>query len=1068
MEGVIGTERWKEIDKTLKKVTQGDEELAERLSMMARGLYITGFKAEYLINHEATDIGEFTSDIFTLHLTNPNLSYEYVKNMQSMLLNCVALHGFAFECANNKGGNYNEYKKELDKLRSPKIYEENLDIVPIDDNNFASSEVARFCVFEHEGKKYCVNYFKTILDKCNELFKDMSKEDKEELNKYIKQVNDIFFNLKFKDEYFEVSKIMDNAFGFLSQNQFYRNSDQDFWDNLNSGKISFQNENLNKELSKVKSDILPHLYVIINDKVCFLNPHNANIPMFENVYKIFEYMQKLKWLLNKLAELSTQVNENDLTNNENDLTNNENDLTNYEILKTELQKYYFFFEYQYVSYVSFNEMPTKDDIQRLKEELKRSNYFKNELSKFEQDRLFDLVDTIDEPNRRKIMSLVLFSEKDEDIQKNLREIIQMILVSDISIEIMYANNNFGFKSLKGVIYQEPESDVPYMSSPGHQKININERLSVYLEDSTGQKYRKRMIFLPENTDISTAAYNLKKIGKEKELNYILDILKNPDSYKSNKELEKLREFAKVINNNSKDFVDISVAVYYLQKISETGKMSDILAKLTNSEDYMSDESREELVKIAKIIPDVTPAVGILQKDETGKMSDILAKLTNSDNYMSDERREELVKIAKTIREVSPAIEILQKDKTGKMSDILVQLTNSDNYMSDERREELVKIAKIIPDVTPAIGILQKDETGKMSPVLDKLTNLDNYRSPESLEELVKIAKTIREVSPAIEILQKDKTGKMLTVLNVLTNSAAYMSNESREELSKIAKTINNGFFNALYSQNEKDKKELEATKESLNKIKWWHSIFPKNRRSKKQLLSQINDLNKKLDNFSELSSQTFDNLIAYQNVYPEFNDGISKILESKTFSGNILMLADIINNDFVNVSVSPVSAKNLIENISKISTLGVRNDLKLKLIQDARKYPDVVFNKEFTKSEIPDYLKYELFKIEFNDPTGILVQNAIDVLESPHIRDNRKFSIIKDIYKLSQMCSIGVYPMPIHNTLAENNESLLSRFNKLHNEMESELKDKESPLQILAKINSEEKQNQKNQKISTR
>ncbi len=981
MEGVIGTERWKEIDKTLKKVTQGDEELAERLSMMARGLYITGFKAEYLINHEATDIGEFTSDIFTLHLTNPNLSYEYVKNMQSMLLNCVALHGFAFECANNKGGNYNEYKKELDKLRSPKIYEENLDIVPIDDNNFASSEVARFCVFEHEGKKYCVNYFKTILDKCNELFKDMSKEDKEELNKYIKQVNDIFFNLKFKDEYFEVSKIMDNAFGFLSQNQFYRNSDQDFWDNLNSGKISFQNENLNKELSKVKSDILPHLYVIINDKVCFLNPHNANIPMFENVYKIFEYMQKLKWLLNKLAELSTQVNENDLTNNENDLTNNENDLTNnendltnYEILKTELQKYYFFFEYQYVSYVSFNEMPTKDDIQRLKEELKRSNYFKNELSKFEQDRLFDLVDTIDEPNRRKIMSLVLFSEKDEDIQKNLREIIQMILVSDISIEIMYANNNFGFKSLKGVIYQEPESDVPYMSSPGHQKININERLSVYLEDSTGQKYRKRMIFLPENTDISTAAYNLKKIGKEKELNYILDILKNPDSYKSNKELEKLREFAKVINNNSKDFVDISVAVYYLQKISETGKMSDILAKLTNSEDYMSDESREELVKIAKIIPDVTPAVGILQKDETGKMSDILAKLTNSDNYMSDERR----------------------------------------------------------------------------------------------EELVKIAKTIREVSPAIEILQKDKTGKMLTVLNVLTNSAAYMSNESREELSKIAKTINNGFFNALYSQNEKDKKELEATKESLNKIKWWHSIFPKNRRSKKQLLSQINDLNKKLDNFSELSSQTFDNLIAYQNVYPEFNDGISKILESKTFSGNILMLADIINNDFVNVSVSPVSAKNLIENISKISTLGVRNDLKLKLIQDARKYPDVVFNKEFTKSEIPDYLKYELFKIEFNDPTGILVQNAIDVLESPHIRDNRKFSIIKDIYKLSQMCSIGVYPMPIHNTLAENNESLLSRFNKLHNEMESELKDKESPLQILAKINSEEKQNQKNQKISTR
>ncbi len=592
-QGFIDTGRWKEIDRTLKKVTQGDKELAERLSIKARAAYLVGFSNDYP-DEEAINEGinrvSFLPEIFTIHLINPNLDYEYLKSMQSMLLNCIGLHKFISEKAGNNE-NYFNFKGELTKWASSEIHKENLDIVPIVDDNFASSEVARYCVFEHEGKKCCVNYFKTILDKYNELFKGMSEKDKEKLNKYIKQANDIFFNLKFGVYNFEASKIIDSSFEFLGENQFHRFLNQDFWNDLNSDKIHFKSKRLSTILNEVKIIILPHLHISVNGKDRFLNPNCDNIPMFKNVNKIHDYVKKIQSVVNRLDGLSSQVNENDLNN--------------YQILKSQLEGYYRFFEDQYPSYVSFNEIPSDGEIYAQKRQF--IYYLENRLSHNEMLRLLDFIDTINKPNLEKIKKIMKLIDKNSSSREQnietLLKIAQMILVSDISIEVMYKNDKFGFKSLKGVIYQKPEGDIEY-SSPGTQKININERLSVYLEDSTGQEYLKRMIFLPENIDISTAVYNKLKNEpsnsiiqqRKKEIAYILGIVINSDYYKSLNPQEKSNLISEIMNTEG--IADILQTINFL--LDKNKVMSFRLEYFTDPSNYVNTELRKNLVEDARM------------------------------------------------------------------------------------------------------------------------------------------------------------------------------------------------------------------------------------------------------------------------------------------------------------------------------------------------------------------------------------------------------------------------------------------------------------------------------------
>lgn len=798
------TGRWQEVNRMLSKVTQVDEEFIEHLSMLIRVNYLVDFASDY----PDFTLAEFVANIFLNQLVNPHLSHEYKKGMQNVLLNLVALRKFEVKMRQESNNHkYADLSEEINKcgVSMEFIKDSNIKLVN-DDENFASSEFDQFFTFECKGKRYYIIWLKEMVDKYNELLVNMPKEDKEELNKFIYQAKDIYYNLKFNNCDFEVSKIIEGFVSGIGQNQGYRNLDQKFWEKLNlADENFFENKDLSNVLSSIKQKILSHLYINVNNKDHFCNPYNM-IPMFKNVNEIHNYMNEIRNVLKVLNGLSSKINENDLSN--------------YQNLKIELQKYYFFFEQQYMSYFSFNEMPTKENIRTLKELLNASDYFKNELSESEQARLLDLVDTIYLPNVEKISDLINSSK---DKQKTYREIIQMILVSDISIETMYKDNKFGFKSLKGVIYQGPESPDPVKIEPGSQKININKRLFNYLEDKTGQEYLKRMIFLPGNIDISTAVFNIgdRIVGSNDIKN--VEILTDPNNYKTAESQQKLKELSEVIN-------------------------------------------------------------------------------------------------------------------------VAVDKFNSNNQV------EVIK--------------------------------------------------------------------------NV---------------------------FAAFNSQYLMVKEKLENAKESSNKIKWWYLIFLRYRRKKRELLIQVDESTKKLENFGELISQTFNNLITLQNVYPEFNVWIGEKIKSKSFSENVYMLADIISSltDIISSVKNDLSVtlNDLMEIIKKISILSGGPNQLFKL-SDKNKLWLIEFVCEIAK----------------NDPTGLLMKIVSEFLKLDlhgSTKESYIYRVIQSIYKFSQMCPNGVFPSSIYDLYVESDEKLINKIDKLHNEIVYELMFENTPLQILAKINSEEKQNQK-------
>ena len=786
MEGVIDNGRWKEVNRMLEKMTQGDKELAERLSPT-------------VIYNYLSNIMKFSNNLLTL---SPEVDYEYKKSMQDIFLHYAALH-------------------KLGYIMNVHIS----DIVPVD-NDFVPNEFNQFYVFEHKGKKYCINNIKEVLHKYEFEGIIMDPSDKEELNNVL--------NLLKNGPSVEAREVIKRGFRNFESIQYCDKLDTEFWNKLNSDEISFENKSLDQVLSMVKKGILPHLHIKVNGEDRFLNPNYNNIPMCKNINDILALMQILQRVLNRFNELGNQEL-------------NEGDLVNYQNLKSELQKYYLFFENQYLSYVSFNQMPTRKDVNTLMNKFVQSDYYKS-LSKDEKFRILDLIYTIDEPNLKKMLVLTDPQKYPDGKQRqeNLRKIMQMILVSDISVEMMYQEKKLGYISLNGsngLIYQKPGSkDIEMVDSLGNQKININERLSGYLEDSTGQEYLKRMIYLRDNINISdiylyypnispvlnivlsSAHFNSLKDKKTKqnELEKIKEAIE-----KEEKEIEEeIKKLEKKRSSNNGALNEVEQDYYELLKnlLKEQPKETEKVSRLTRyrlrKNSLEVEETKEDFINEIintenNIAVSISHAINYLTDRYNGVKLDIFNRLINPENYISTKERQELWRISDIINDSHNLLDVFYE-----------QHKKYENELKNAK-ESLDKIGQtaILPSTRrrkkrkEQLLKQQVDDLTKKQENFDKLFNqtLNSLidRKDLSKEKLIQISNILasnlndvldlniskdREwelIQLVFKIAQNDPTGHLMNRVNEVLKLPAgdnYVRKVYMDDIYKISQLYNNGEF----------------------------------------------------------------------------------------------------------------------------------------------------------------------------------------------------------------------------------------------------------------------------------
>ncbi len=971
MEGVIDTVRW--------KVTQGNKELAEYLSMMLR---------DNSLNYLNPNFG---NDIFVKQLASPELNFEYKKSMQDMLLHLVALHKFISKKIEKGKNEYSSLKDDLENellnsfIRNSDVshfseikefeYSEFSNAVPVFDKNLGNTigfneledvvpvEFNQFYDFEHEGKKYCINSLEEIFDRYKDLLTSISTKDKKELNEFIDQAKSIYFG----------------------QVQYYSNLDKDFWNKLNSGEIRFKSKRLNTILNEVKSNILPHLRIEVNGRYRFLNPSHENIPVFKNTDEIHDYMKMIQESINKLNEIKNFY---------------KSDLPEYRNLKSELQKYYFFFANQYLSYVSFNQMPKKADVDKLKDQFidylsyevpdESDENYNSILTKVtaKAARLSDLIYTIDKPNLKKIMNLINPDIYDENqIKENLGKIILMILVSDPSVEMLYQKGKFGYKSLNGLIYQTPEQDIEMMNLSDGQKININERLAFYLEESTDQEYLKRIIFLPENIDISTAVYNKRKAkethyrkakkthrryssekneAENKKIAHVLGIMLSSTSYKSLEDLEKSDLFNYILPEDAQ-FKDSNIyfithAIDFLLERNKDELMLNILSKLTNSSNYISKENQEEVLRISKLIYSFRELIDAfyMQYLESAKKSSIVEGTTKKQRKID-------VLLNKMLNS------LIDKRVCERVIDCIFKMTNSNVFS-----ENLYMLSDIINNGIAAIKSLPAENLYKSINKILKL-GISRDRELELIQFVFKIAKNDNQV------------GLLTENVNLVLELTANNYNDCIYYMEKI--------YNISEKYNHR-KVSIDDISNSLYKI----------------------------------------------NTYIENN------LHNKLEASKPLEKRDDEKQDKRIKRNSEKDQKNDFENIDK--------DAELKSIKDAISHllesdADINFELE-EESGGKSKLNQFVSEIAKNDPTGVLTKNVSLGLKEMGYAD--RIAYIKVIHDISQKYARGNYPRSIVCLLLS--DDFDTKYRKLQKKVEN-LQNREKPLKRLTDENSGKKQSKK-------
>lgn len=1035
-----GIRKLQEFNEILEKVTQDDKELAEYLSMMFRGNYLKGFVSDY--PNFSSDM--FNADIFVNQLTSPGLDFEYKKSMQNMFLHLVALHKFILKKIENGESKYNSLKNDLEnKLLNSFI--RNSDVVLMD-NDFDSNEYSgflddissvdrdfsigdsefsdavsvfdeiydefsdialgfdklkdvvpvefsEFYSFEHGGKKYCINSIKEMFDEYNELLTSISKEDKKELNRFINQAKSIYYDSKFGECGFEARKVIECGHQNFGQVQYYSNLDAEFWNKLNSRKIHFKSKRLNNILNEVESNILSHLHIKVNGENRFLNPSHENIPVFKNADEIHDYMKKIQKFINKLNEIKGFY---------------KSDLLNYRNLKSELQKYYFFFANQYSNYVSFNQMPTKKDIDKLKEQFidylsyevpdNSDENYSSILAKVtaKADRLFELIDTIDKPNLEKIMKLINPDIYDENqIKENLGKIIQMILVSDPSVEMLYQKGKFGYKSLNGLIYQTPEQTIEMMNLSDGQKININERLAFYLEESTDQEYLKRIIFLPDYFDISIDVYNKRKAKKthhrkakkthlryssekieaeNKKIAHILGIMLSSTSYKSLEDLEKSDLFNYILPEDAQ-FEDsniyfITYAIDFLLERNKDGLMLNILSKLTNSSNYISKENQEEVLRISKLIYSFRDLIDAfyMQYLENAKKSSKVENTTKKQRKIDE-------LLNKTLNS------LIDKRVCKRVIDCIFKMANSNVFS-----ENLYMLSDIINNGIAAIKSLPAENLYKIINEILKL-GISSTKELELIKLVFKIAKNDNQVG-------------LLT-----------------ENVNQVLKLTANNYNDCKYYM-----EEIYGISE---KYKY-----------KKVSIDIISDLLDKIN--TDIENNLHNKLEASKSLEKRDDEKQNKKILTKTKKR-------IKRN-------SEKDQKNDFENIDKEAELKSIKKAISNLLENDDEINFELEEKSGGKSKLNQFVS----EIADNDPRGVLTKNVS--LGLKELSFANRIAYIKVIHDISQKYARGDYPRSIVCLLSS--DDFDTKYRKLQKKVKN-LQNREKPLKRLTDENSGKKQSKK-------
>ncbi len=452
------------------------------------------------------------------------------------------------------------------------------------------------------------------------------------------------------------------------------------------------------------------------------------------------------------------------------------------------------------------------------------------------------------------------------------------------VESKYAQASEHFTSINvPIIYSELASDVPYLWDLNKVDISPEDKYEYYFE-----VYDNDRISGPKSAKTSTMTVRLPSLE---------EVLKQADQSqdKMEKDLDKIVKQAEDVKKDIEE-------------------LNRDMMKEQNNRKEMSWEQKKKAEDLMKKQADLQNKVGEIQK----KLSEVTEQLKEN-NVLSQETLQKYMELQKLMQEVnSPELKKLQE----KMKQAMDKLTPEQmqealkNFKLDEEKfkqsiERTMKMLKRIQTEQKLDAISKK--TDDLINKQDELTKKTENSNPNDKNKKDELANNQNALNKDLKDLQKDLEDfeKMMKELakdsnmDLLKEAQKELNQqETSQEMNNSEKSLQNGDFNKAKQNQQQARKNLNAFKQGLKKLKdeMQNKLTKEAIRKMQKAVSDLNELSKNEENIKSSTQSLDPNSMQYKDIAKAQADNMAAM------NSVISSMYDLSQKTF---AVTPEMGKNL-------------------------------------------------------------------------------------------------------------------------------------------------------------